>query len=77
MKIKLLLLLFLVSLSTYAQNSTDISQKFGPVPGIGNGNSIAIQPDGKIILGIAGFYQGIPTYGLIRLNPDGSKDTRL
>lgn len=75
MKTKLLLLLFLVCLNTYAQNPTDITQRFGPIPGIGNGNSVAIQPDGKTILGIAGFYQGIPTYGLIRLNPDGSKDT--
>lgn len=75
MKIKLLFLLLFTALLSFAQNPADIAQRFGPAPGIGNGNCIAIQPDGKIILGNAGYYQGIPIYGLIRLNPDGSKDT--
>ena len=48
-------------------------------PGIGaNGNTfaIAIQPDGKIIVGGEfTYFNGVPKSGIVRLNPDGSADT--
>lgn len=44
--------------------------------GFGQVDAIAIQPDGRILIG--GFfmmYDGITHYGIARLNPDGSMDT--
>ena len=41
----------------------------------GNPNSIAIQPDGKILIGgLFTTYKGLTENRIIRLNPDGSKD---
>ncbi len=39
------------------------------------GMSVAIQPDGKIVVaGLAGRLNGNSDFGLVRLNPDGSRD---
>jgi uncharacterized delta-60 repeat protein len=78
MKKNLLLLFFALQfLVAFSQNPADLGQPFGSYPGF-NGivYSTVAQPDGKIIVG-GDFtsYQGINANRIIRLNPDGSKDT--
>lgn len=64
-----------------AQNSSDISQNFGADPGFSfynnsTVNSIALQNDGKIIVGgIFYLYNGATEFRIIRLNTDGTRDT--
>jgi uncharacterized delta-60 repeat protein len=49
-------------------------------PGNGNARSLAVQPDGKILVGVGPgsgsgqYYNGQAVKGLLRLNPDGSLD---
>lgn len=56
-----------------------LDDTFGPGPGQ-NGfdqavNAIALQPDGKILVGgFFGFHNGVSRNGIARLNPDGSLD---
>jgi uncharacterized delta-60 repeat protein len=73
---KLLFLFISLSFFCKAQNPGDIAQNFGAYPGFNDKvNTIAIQSDGKIILG-GNFtsYRGQNANRIIRLNPDGTKD---
>jgi len=76
-KTLLFLLFFLPLFGTFAQSTQEITNTFGSYPGF-NDDIICIkeQPDGKILVG-GRFtsYQGALQNRLIRLNPDGSKDT--
>lgn len=76
-KTLLFLIFFLQTFAFFAQNTTNITQTFGSYPGFNNVVTVVKQqPDGKLIVG-GHFtcYQGIIQNRLIRLNPDGSKDT--
>jgi uncharacterized delta-60 repeat protein len=66
----------LLSFISNAQNPADIEHSFGGSSGFnGYTNTIAIQPDGKIILGgHYTTYQGNTEIRIIRLNSDGTKD---
>jgi uncharacterized delta-60 repeat protein len=80
MKKPLLFLIFFLQFFTIsAQNSTDVEHEYGSYHGFSDGNifSTAIQPDGKILVGGAfNSYKGDNiSNNLIRLNPDGTKDT--
>jgi uncharacterized delta-60 repeat protein len=57
-----------------ANGATDLTFTNGlaTLPDISYGRALALQSDGKVLVG-GGFYYGI--YGLLRLNPDGSRDT--
>jgi uncharacterized delta-60 repeat protein len=73
----LYLLLFLTfSFIGKAQNPGDVLQNFGPTPGFGREvNTIAVQTDGKIIVGgELGTYNGVIENRIVRLNTDGTKD---
>lgn len=64
---------FLFSISCFGQAGTlDLSFNAGNP---GGGNCLAVQSDGKILVG-GGFsvYNGFTVSGLVRLNPDGSVD---
>jgi|GEM_PF-3552463 len=78
-KTLLFLLFFLQFFSISAQNPTDVTHEYGSYPGFSNGNVFctATQPDGKILVGGAfRSYRGDnSSNNLIRLNPDGTKDT--
>lgn len=78
-KTLLFLLFFLQFLTIDAQNSIDVEHEYGSYPGFSNGNVFctATQPDGKILVGGAfSSYRGDnSSNNLIRLNPDGTKDT--
>lgn len=66
-----------LSFSSFSQNASDVAQTFGLYPGF-NGvvNSIALQSDGKMIVGgNFNLYKGYPEKSIIRLNTDGTKDT--
>ncbi|MET3025476.1 T9SS type A sorting domain-containing protein [Flavobacterium sp. UW10123] len=53
----------------------DIGVGFGSTYTLGDIHSIIVQPDGKIIVGGKfSFFQGNIADGIIRLNPDGSRD---
>lgn len=71
--------LFFIALSFFskAQNAGEVVRNFGSKPGFdGPVNAIAVQSDNKIIVGGEFIdYRGIPEKCIIRLNPDGSKDT--
>jgi hypothetical protein len=76
---KIYLILFFITLSftAFSQNAADVTQTFGFNPGFGGFvYSIATQSDGKMIIG-GNFtsYKGFPEKYIIRLNPDGTKDT--
>ena len=75
---KLYFLLFLsLSLRVFAQIPGDVAQNFGATPGFNNSVfTIAVQPDGKILLG-GNFttYNGVTENRILRLNADGTKDT--
>ncbi|XDZ57475.1 T9SS type A sorting domain-containing protein [Flavobacterium tructae] len=75
----LLLLFFLQFLTIDAQNSIDVEHEYGSYQGFSNGSVLctATQPDGKILIGGAfSSYRGDnSSNNLIRLNPDGTKDT--
>ncbi|MBE9575987.1 T9SS type A sorting domain-containing protein [Flavobacterium proteolyticum] len=77
MKKLLHILSLFICFTINAQNPGDISQNFGYYSGFNNVvRAIEIQVDGKILIG--GDYtnfKGITENGIIRLNPDGSKDT--
>lgn len=75
----LLIICVLNSLLSIAQNDGDVVQTFGPSPGLGFNESIysvVLQSDGKILVGgHFSSYQGVTQNRIIRLNPDGTKDT--
>ena len=77
MKKLLFFLTVLINMSTFGQNSGDIAQIFANPIGFDNTiRVIAQQTDGKILLG--GDFTGYNQIGaskIIRLNPDGSRDT--
>lgn len=56
----------------------DVDATFNPTPGVtrrGTVSAIAVQPDGKVLVG--GNFSGVgggPRGGVVRLNPDGSPD---
>lgn len=55
-----------------------VDASFAPVPEIYQIRALALQPDGKILLG--GYFPLEPSnvqYGILRLNPDGSRDTNF
>jgi len=60
----------------FAPGSLDPSFDAGPADqGAAGARSVAVQPDGKIILGGTYFgFHGVDRYGITRLNPDGSLD---
>ncbi len=76
---KKILLLFFIALSFIcnSQNTGDVAQNFGATTGFDSSvSAIAIQSDGKILLGGSfDTYNGIDEKRIIRLNPDGTKDT--
>lgn len=81
-KIKYFLFFLLISINTNAQNPGNIDSNFNIGTGFNGGisytnaYSIAIQPNGKIIVGgDFNTYNGTTKYKLIRLNIDGSIDT--
>ncbi|NET31229.1 MAG: HYR domain-containing protein [Cyanothece sp. SIO1E1] len=77
MKQKLLLLLFLLSLGLHAQTGT-LDVTFDPGLGVDVRSvwALALQPDGKIMIG-GDFlsYNGTTRNGIARVNADGSLDT--
>ena len=75
---KIYFLFFIVlSFVCSAQNPADVAQNFGVSPGFSDDvYSIALQPDGKMILGGSFFsYKGVLENKVVRLNSDGSKDS--
>jgi uncharacterized delta-60 repeat protein len=76
---KLFFLLFLsLSFLANAQNPGDVAQNFGKFPGFNASvdATVAIQANGKILVaGSFSTYEGATSESIIRLNPDGSKDT--
>ena len=81
MKNKLLLLaigIVLTAQTLMAQVPGSVAQTFGLSPGFGTSdiNSINVQTDGKIIVaGLFSSYRNVLENAIIRLNPDGSKDS--
>lgn len=71
-----LILFLLQTLFLNAQAPADVDLSFGLHPGFnGDVNTIATQPDGKILVGGSFItYKGIPQNYFIRLNSDGTKD---
>jgi uncharacterized delta-60 repeat protein len=56
-----------------------LDEEFSPHPGVAGGNAtvhaVALQPDGKVIIGGSfATYDGVPCNNLTRLNPDGTLD---
>ncbi|TDW50219.1 putative delta-60 repeat protein/predicted secreted protein (Por secretion system target) [Flavobacterium sp. 270] len=78
-KTLLFLILFIQFFTLSAQNPTNVKREYGSYQGFSDGNvfSTAIQPDGKILIGGAfSSYRGDKvSNNIIRLNPDGTKDT--
>ncbi|GAT34025.1 delta-60 repeat domain-containing protein [Terrimicrobium sacchariphilum] len=72
----LLVLLLALSSSVFAQSSVENRSAFTTEPGVqGEVNAIAIQPDGKVIIGGRfNSVNGQPRGSLARLNPDGTLD---
>lgn len=70
-------LLFAFTYSCFAQDIVQVAHNFGSFPGFNSDvRCLAVQSDGKIILGgTFTSYLGGNQNRLIRLNPDGSKDT--
>lgn len=70
---------FLISINfiSFSQNAADVVQTFGYYPGVnGTINSVALQSDGKMILGgNFNLYKGFPEKNIIRLDTNGTKDT--
>ncbi len=64
-------------MATHSQTPGDIAQSFGESPGFSNQiNSIAVQLDGKILVGGSFFsYRGAAKNRIVRLNTDGTIDT--
>lgn len=81
MKNKLLLIaigIVLTAQTLMAQVPGSVAQTFGLSPGFGTSdiNSINVQTDGKIIVaGLFSSYRNVLENAIIRLNPDGSKDS--
>lgn len=73
----LLVLLLALSSSVFAQSSGENRSAFTSEPGVqGEVNAIAIQPDGKVIIGgLFNSVNGQPRGSFARLNPDGTLDT--
>jgi uncharacterized delta-60 repeat protein len=76
-KATIVFILIFHSIVLFSQNQAGVATDFGPFPGFGGDVlSIAVQNDGKIIVGGEfGYYNGVDASQLIRLNSDGSKDT--
>ena len=77
---KQLILLFILTITFVckAQTLDDVAQTFGAYPGFGGiiVKSMAIQTDGKVVIGGSfDYYDGLPEKNISRLNEDGSKDT--
>lgn len=77
MKKILQLLVLLTSHYFTAQIHGNVAQKYGSYPGFNNSvNAIAIQADGKILVGgLFTTYKNLTEIRIIRLNTDGTKDT--